>query len=164
MQFQFLGTPQKHGLDWACVLCLPRSEQLRQPGACRAHSPWVWCTFSPPWSQPQFPCAPVRCVCLMSILRSWPLATPSWRMSTIQNLRKSLVRNWEPVCSLVGGAISGAEFAPFPSPLPPASGRGWACPQLASSSLGLLSPFILRTAGSVFRLVNFLSLSCDPTV
>ena len=43
-------------------------------------------------------------------------------MSTIQNLRKSLVRNWRPVCSLVGGAISGAEFAPFPSPLPPASG------------------------------------------
>ena len=43
-------------------------------------------------------------------------------MSTNQNLRKSLVRNWSPVCSLVGGAISGAEFAPFPFPLPPASG------------------------------------------
>ena len=27
---------------------------------------------------------------------------PSRRMSTIQNLRKSLVRNWKPVCSLVG--------------------------------------------------------------
>ena len=27
-----------------------------------------------------------------------------------------------------GGAISGAEFAPFPSPLPPASGGGWAVP------------------------------------
>ena len=46
-------------------------------------------------------------------------------MSTIQNLRKSLVRNWEPVCSLVGGAISGSEFAPFPSPrLLPLAGDG----------------------------------------
>ena len=44
-------------------------------------------------------------------------------MSTIQNLRKSLVRNWRPVCSVVGDAVSGAEPAPFPSPLPPASGR-----------------------------------------
>ena len=75
MRFQFWGTPQKHGLDWACVLCLPRPEQLRQPGACRAHSPRVRCAFSPPWSQPQFPRAPVGCVCLMSTLGSWPLAT-----------------------------------------------------------------------------------------
>ena len=34
-------------------------------------------------------------------------------MSTIQNLRKSLVRNWKPVRSLVGDGLSGAEFAPF---------------------------------------------------
>ena len=53
-------------------------------------------------------------------------------MSTIQNLRKSLVRNWRPVCSVVGDVISGAEFAPFPSPLPPASGGdGPVCSQLA---------------------------------
>ena len=43
-------------------------------------------------------------------------------MSTIQNLRKSLVRNWRPVCSLVGGAIWG-RVCPFPLPPPPASGR-----------------------------------------
>ena len=43
-------------------------------------------------------------------------------MSTIQNLRKSLDRNRGPVCSVGGGGFSGAEFAPFPSPLPPASG------------------------------------------
>ena len=55
------------------------------------------------------------------------------------------------------GAISEAEFAPFPSPLLPASGGGWASPQPASSSLELLSPFILRTA--MFWLVNLLSLS-----
>ena len=31
--FQFSGVPQKHGLACACVLCLPRPEQLREPGA-----------------------------------------------------------------------------------------------------------------------------------
>ena len=53
-----------------------------------------------------------------------------------------------------------------PFPLPPASSlrRGWAFPQPASSSLDLLGPFVLRTAGSVFRPVNFLSLFCYPTV
>ena len=85
-------------------------------------------------------------------------------MLTIQNLRKSLVRNWEHVCSLVGDAVSGAQFAPFPSPLPPASGGEWAGLPPASSSLELLSPFVLQTAGSVFGLVNFLSLSRHPTV
>ena len=81
-----------------------------------------------------------------------------------QTLRMSLVGNWRPVCSLVGGDVSGAEFPPFPSPLPPASGGGWASPLQASSSLELLSPFVLQMAGSVFRPVNFLSLSCYPTV
>ena len=72
-------------------------------------------------------------------------------MSTIQNLRKSLVRNWKPICSLVGDAVSGAEFAPFPSPLPPVSGGGWAGPLLASSSLELLSlSFVLRKTSSLF--------------
>ena len=81
-----------------------------------------------------------------------------WRMSTIQNLRKSLVGNWRPVCSVVGDAVFGAEFAPFPSPLPPASGgAGPVCSWLAP--LDLLRPFVLRTAGSVFGPVDFLSLS-----
>ena len=57
------------------------------------------------------------------------------------------------------GAVSGAEFAPFPYPLPPVSGGGWAGPLPASSSLKLLSPFVLRTVGSVFRLINFLSFA-----
>ena len=58
-----------------------------------------------------------------------------------------------------GGAVSGAQFAPFPSPLPPASRGEWAGLPPASSSLEFLSPFVLQTAGSVFGLVNFLSLS-----
>ena len=74
-----------------------------------------------------------------------------------------MVRNWEPV--LVGDAVFEAEFAPFLSPLPPASSGGWAGPLLASSSLGWLSStFVLRMASSVFGLVNLLSLSCYPTV
>ena len=36
-------------------------------------------------------------------------------------LRKSLDRNRGPVCSVRGGGFSEAEFAPFPSPLPPSS-------------------------------------------
>ena len=32
VRFQFSGTPQKRGLGCACVLCLPRPEQFRQPG------------------------------------------------------------------------------------------------------------------------------------
>ena len=47
---------------------------------------------------------------------------PSRRMSTIQNLRRSLIRNWRSVCSAVGDVVLGAEPVPFPSPLPPASG------------------------------------------
>ena len=60
---------------------------------------------------------------------------------------------------MVGGAISGAEFTPFPSPLPPASFEGWTRLPPAISSLELLSPFVLRTAVSVFRPVSFLSLA-----
>ena len=63
--FQFSGIPQKRGLGCTCVLCLSRPEQLRQPGACPAHSPQVRCAFSPLRPQPQFPPAPVRCVHLV---------------------------------------------------------------------------------------------------
>ena len=44
---------------------------------------------------------------------------PSRRMSTIQNLRKSLDRS---VCSVGGDAVSGAQFAPFPNSRLPTSG------------------------------------------
>ena len=58
------------------------------------------------------------------VLRSWPLAgTLRWLILTIQNLRNSLDRNRRPVCRVGGGGFSGAEFAPFPSPLTPTSSR-----------------------------------------
>ena len=68
LRFQFSGTPQRHRLSWACVLCLPGPEQLRQPGAWRAHSLWVQCTLSPPRSQPQFPGMPIRCALIWCTL------------------------------------------------------------------------------------------------
>ena len=47
------GSPQRRRLGWACVCALPRSKQLRGPGAWRARSPPVGgCIFSPPPSQP----------------------------------------------------------------------------------------------------------------
>ena len=59
-----------------------------------------------------------------------------------QNLRRSLVRNWRPACSEVGDVVLGAEPAPFPSPLPPASaGAGRVCSWLAP--LDLLGPSVL---------------------
>ena len=39
----------------------------------------------------------------------------------VHRLRKSLDRNRGPVCHVGGGGFFGAEFAPFPSPLPPTS-------------------------------------------
>ena len=79
-------------------------------------------------------------VSLVSVLGSWSVAATLPADVNHQNLKKSLVGNWKPICSLVGGAISGADFARFPSPLPSASGGGWASPEPASSSLQLLSP------------------------
>ena len=99
------------------------------------HYPRVRWAFSPPRLHSQFPPMPVGCMRLLTSTSPAPVPTcvggvpapcvsprPSWRMSTIQNLRKSLVRNWRPICSVVGDAVLGAEPAPFPSPLPPASG------------------------------------------
>ena len=106
------------------AFCAFPSEQLREPGAWWAHSLQVQCDFSPPHPRLSFWARPVRwALCLFWGADLW--LRPSRRMSTTQNLRKSLVRNWKPVCSLVGDAVSGAEFAPFrlwlapTSPLPP---------------------------------------------
>ena len=84
--------------------------------------------------------------------RAFSLRGPSARRRR-SGLRKSLDRNrglfarWEGVASL---GLS------LPLAPPPASflQRGW-----AGSSLEFLSPFFLRTAGSVFGLVNFSLLS-----
>ena len=92
MRFQFSGPPQKRGFGCACILCLPRPQRFRQPEAW-APSPRVQRAFS--------------------------LQGPSMRCRW--GLRKSLDRNLGPVCSVGEGGFSGAEFAHFPSPLPPTS-------------------------------------------
>ena len=56
VRFQFSGIPQKRGLGWACVLCLPCPSSSGSPELDESlHSPGVQCAFSPTLrSQPQF--------------------------------------------------------------------------------------------------------------
>ena len=53
------------------------------------------------------------------VRRAFSFCCPGARRQS--GLRKSLDRTRGPVCSVGGGGFSGAEFAPFPSPLPPSS-------------------------------------------
>ena len=77
------------------VFCaLPRSEQLRRPGAWQAHTPQVGrCVLSPsPFQPPGFLGAQqerhLRCAtCLLWAADLW--LRPSWWMSTIQDSRKT---------------------------------------------------------------------------
>ena len=119
LRFRFSGIPQRCRLGWASVWCLP----------CPSSS----------GSQELDECALPGC----SV--PYPLRGPSlsfWVHSFWMHWS-----SWEPVFSLVGDALSGAKFAPFPCPLPPASSGVWAGPQLASSSLVFTQSFILRTGG-----------------
>ena len=140
MRFQFSGPPQKRGFGCTCDLCLPRPQRFRQPGAL-APSPQVQHAFSlrgkrfrPPGSwapSPQVlrafslrserPRQPEACPHFALMLCTFSLCGPSARRRS--GLRKSLDRNQGPVCSVGEAAFSGAEFAPFPSPLLPTSSR-----------------------------------------
>ena len=129
--FQPSGVPQKPGTkSCACFLCLPRqsgsgSQELdgrTLPGA--AHLLLSAAHLLPSAAPATVPTragrVPAPCVSLR----------PSRQMSTFQNLRRSLIRNWRPVCSAVGAAVLGAEPAPFPSPClqsPAGLGRSVAC-------------------------------------
>ena len=132
----FSGTPQRCRIGWVFVFAVPGSEQLRRPGAWRAHSIQVQCILSPPQSQPLgFWVRPCQ-VCLFWGADLW--LRPSQQMSIVQNLRKSLVRNWKPVRSLVGDALSRAEFAPFRLWLAPACSLCLVEDGLVHSQLALL--------------------------
>ena len=114
-RFQPSGAPQKPGTkSCACVLCLPRPSGSRSqeldgrtlPGAARLL----------PSASPSLPAQVGACA----------LCLPA----TIQNLRRSVVRNWRPVCSAVGAAVLGPSLPLSPPPclLPPAGlGRSAAC-------------------------------------
>ena len=57
-----------------------------------------------------------------------------------------------------GDAVSGAEFATFPSHPASYLQQGWAGPQQASSSLEFFSPFVLQTAVCLGRLIFSLAI------
>ena len=117
LRFRFSGTPQMCRLRWASVLCFPRlsssgNQELEELTLPRFRAPYPLPIPACFWA------SQVQCtLCLFLGADLW--LQPSRLMSTIQNLMKSLVRNWKPVCSLVGNALSGAEFSSFqPGGLP----------------------------------------------
>ena len=103
--------------------------------------------------------APAACVCSQKLASSLNPPGSRCRPSRISGSlwieTGGLFAVWE------GMPIWG-RVCPFPLPAASYLWRGWAHPPQASSSLEFLSPFVLRTAGSVFRPVNF--LSCYPAV
>ena len=73
LRFRFLGTPQRHRLGWACILC-PSQVRAAQATRCLASavSPGGWCVLSPPWSQPlSFLCAHQECCPRCDVCRLW---------------------------------------------------------------------------------------------
>ena len=136
------------------------------------HYPRVRWAFSPPRLHSQFPPMPVGCMRLLTSTSPAPVPTHACRvpvpcvsprlsqlMSTIQNLRTSLVRSWRPICSEVGDAVLGAEPAPFPSPLPPASGGAGPVRSLRALLWTCSDPlFCERPAVCLGRLIFSLSL------
>ena len=98
---------------------------------------------------------------LVSVLGSWTLAAT---LPVDVNHPESQGSLWLEAGSLfavwLGVPSLGPSLPLFP---PPCLRWGWACLQPASSSLELLSPFVLQMAGSVFGWLIF-SLSCYPIV
>ena len=133
LRFRFSGTPQRHKLDWACVLC-PSLVQAAQVNRCLAS-----CDLSPPLSQMLGflgvqQARLLRCaVCLLCGADLW--LQPSQGMSTTQNPKESWLTT-KPACTLVDDASLGP-WLPFSGsgcPRLPVSSRGWAGTQLASSA------------------------------
>ena len=127
---------------------------LSGSGSQKFGRPFPGCGAPFPSAAPARGRVPAACVCSQELASSQDPPGCGCR-PTSQSLGKSLDRNWRPVCSVGGGAFSGAEFAPFPSPVPPTS-SGDRPALLWSFSVPL---FCERPA---VRPVNF--LACYPTV
>ena len=127
---------------------LPRSEQLRRPGAWRAYAPQVGqCILSPLPSQVlSFLVCSGRAISGVMCVSSGELifaCDPPGRCQP-SRIPGILLSNWEPARSLVEDAISGAEFAPcLPAMAVSAFGGAWANPQLAGSPLVFAQSFVL---------------------
>ena len=143
VRFQFSGPPQKRGFRCARVLCLPRPQWFRQPGAW-APSPWRRALSSPRLFPPRRAAQAARglgalCPDAAHLFPLRPQHAPP--VGSQEVFRQELG-----ACLQCGrGWLLWGWVCPFP--LPPASYLqwGWAC-----SSLEFLSPFVLPTAGSVF--------------
>ena len=85
---RFLGTPQRHRLGWACVLC-PSQVRAAQATRCLAStlSPGgAVCLITSPVPATQFPRLAQQESCLWGT-DLW--LQPSWLMSTVQDPRKT---------------------------------------------------------------------------
>ena len=156
MRFQFLGTPQKHGLGWACILCLSCPSSSGSQELVRRTLPG--CGVPYPLHGPCLSfCARqsgAPCVCSPERASNPPGGCRPSRISGSLWLEPGgLFAVWEGRLSL------GLSLPLSPSPasclLPPA-GDGPVRRRLAL--LWSCSVSVLRMAGSVFGQVNFLSL------
>ena len=146
------GVPQEPGTNsCACFLRLSRQSGSGSQGLDGRCLPGAFCP------QPQSPPAPVGCLRPVS-RRDLPSGCRPSRISGGLRLETG------GLFAVRQGLRSSGPSLPLSPPCCLQSPRGWAGPQPAGSSLHLLGPFVLRTAGSVFRPVNFLSLFCCPTV
>ena len=155
LRFWFSGTPQRHRLRWACVLC-PSQVQGAQATRCLVstlsqavrlnHLPSPSCLVS--WAYCKR--AVLRCaVCLLWGADLW--LRPSWQISTIQDPRKtrlatgSLLTVWWRMLSLRLRLPLAFQLWPSPACLS-ASGRG-----LGWSAASYLSFVICSILCSVSR-------------
>ena len=139
------------GTDSVCSAscALPKSEQLRRPGAWWAHSPrWAVHLITSLVPAPQFPGCSARApsqVCCVSLLGSWSLTATLLVDVNRPGSQENLVSNQEPTHSLVEDAISGAEIAPH-------------LPALAATHLPVQPPL---TVGGCEHLGYFSAGSCS---
>ena len=121
-RFSFSGTPQRHRLGWACILC-PSHVQEAQLTKCLASalSPGgAVHLITSPIPATRFPGCAARelsQVCCVSPLGSWYLAETLLVDINHPGSQEDLVSNWGSAHSLVEDAMSGAELAPLPPAL-----------------------------------------------
>ena len=115
VRFQFSGPPQKRRLGCACVLCLAWPEQLRQPGAWRAHSPGCGAPSPLRGSSLSFRLRRSG-ACTLSLAATLPEDVDHPESQEVFGLKLEACLQWGRGCGPWGRA------RPFPLPLPPASG------------------------------------------
>jgi len=152
LRFRFSGTPQRHRLCWACVLC-PSQVRAAQATRCvvSAVSPGGGVRLiTSPVPAAQFPGWQRVCpfqVCRVSLLGSSSLAVTLPADVKRPESQEVLVSNWKPACSLVEDASLGPRLplsgSGFPLACLPVSSSGWASPQHASSPLVFSQFFVL---------------------